>query len=118
MLAGITRDSVITLAGDLGIDVEERDLPRESLYSADEVFITGTAAEVTPIRSVDRKPIGDGKPGPITRALQDAFFGLVRWPDRRSLALADSGHDESWTLPAAREKQGQGSLTFEREVAA
>jgi len=76
VLAGITRDSVITLAGTLGIVVEERDLPREALYSADEVFMTGTAAEITPIRSVDRKAIADGKPGPITRALQDAFFGL------------------------------------------
>jgi len=76
VLAGITRDSVITLAGTLGLVVEERDLPREALYAADEVFMTGTAAEITPIRSVDRKPVGDGKPGPITRELQDAFFGL------------------------------------------
>ena len=76
VLAGITRDSVITLAATLGIVVEERDLPREALYSADEVFMTGTAAEITPIRSVDRKAVGDGTPGPITRALQDAFFGL------------------------------------------
>jgi branched-chain amino acid aminotransferase len=85
ILAGITRDSVIALAGDLGVPVEERDLPREALYSADEVFMTGTAAEITPIRSVDRKPIANGKPGPITRALQDAFFGLFegRTPDRR-----------------------------------
>jgi branched-chain amino acid aminotransferase len=85
ILAGITRDSVIALAGDLGIAVEERDLPREALYSADEVFMTGTAAEITPIRSVDRKAIANGRPGPITRALQDAFFGLFegRTPDRR-----------------------------------
>ncbi|MGH8173627.1 MAG: branched-chain amino acid transaminase, partial [Rhodanobacteraceae bacterium] len=76
VLAGITRDSVITLAGTLGLVVEERDLPREALYSADEVFMTGTAAEITPIRSVDRKEVRDGKPGPITRLLQDAFFGL------------------------------------------
>ena len=67
---------MITLAADLGIEVEERDLPREALYSADEVFMTGTAAEITPVRSVDRKPVGTGKPGPITRALQQAFFGL------------------------------------------
>lgn len=84
ILAGITRDSVITLAADLGIEVDERDLPREALYAADEAFMTGTAAEITPIRSVDRKPIADGTPGPITRALQDAFFGLFegRTPDR------------------------------------
>ncbi|MEO5812973.1 MAG: branched-chain amino acid transaminase [Rhodanobacter sp.] len=76
ILAGITRDSVLTLADDLGLVVEERDLPREALYSADEAFMTGTAAEITPIRSVDRKAVGKGAPGPITRALQDAFFGL------------------------------------------
>jgi branched-chain amino acid aminotransferase len=76
VLAGITRDSVITLAATFGLVIEERDLPREALYAADEVFMTGTAAEITPIRSVDRKAVGDGKPGPITRALQDAFFGL------------------------------------------
>ncbi|TAL71788.1 MAG: branched-chain amino acid transaminase [Rhodanobacter sp.] len=76
ILAGITRDSVLTLAAELGIAVEERDLPREALYSADEVFMTGTAAEITPVRSVDRKQVGGGKPGEITRALQKAFFGL------------------------------------------
>jgi len=76
ILAGITRDSVITLAEELGLRVEERDMPREALYSADEIFMTGTAAEITPVRSVDRKPIGSGQPGPITRSLQQAFFGL------------------------------------------
>jgi branched-chain amino acid aminotransferase len=76
ILAGITRDSVITLAAEMGLVLEERDLPREALYSADEIFMTGTAAEITPVRSVDRKAVGSGKPGPITRALQDAFFGL------------------------------------------
>ena len=76
ILAGITRDTVITLARDLGYKVEERDLPREALYTSDEVFMTGTAAEITPVRSVDRKPVGTGKPGPMTRALQKAFFGL------------------------------------------
>lgn len=76
ILGGITRDSVITLAGELGIPVEERDLPREALYTADEVFMTGTAAEITPVRSVDRKPVGQGKPGPVTCGLREAFFGL------------------------------------------
>lgn len=76
ILSGITRDSVIELATNLGIAVEERDLPREALYGAEEVFMTGTAAEITPVRSVDRKTVGDGKPGAITRALRDAFFGL------------------------------------------
>jgi branched-chain amino acid aminotransferase len=76
ILAGITRDSVLALAQDLGIDVIEQVLPREFLYFADEVFMTGTAAEITPVRSVDRKPVGTGQPGTITRALQKAFFGL------------------------------------------
>ena len=76
ILAGITRDSVMALASDLGFVVEERDLPREALYTADEIFMTGTAAEITPVRSVDRKAVGGGTPGPITRALQQAFFGL------------------------------------------
>jgi branched-chain amino acid aminotransferase len=76
ILAGITRDTVITLAGKQGFVVEERDMPREALYTADEVFMVGTAAEITPVRSVDRKPVGEGRPGPITKALQKAFFGL------------------------------------------
>ncbi len=76
ILAGITRDSILCLAQDLGIDVVEQALPREFLYFADEVFMTGTAAEVTPVRSVDRKPVGKGQPGDVTRALQKAFFGL------------------------------------------
>ncbi|MFT3792455.1 MAG: branched-chain amino acid transaminase [Rudaea sp.] len=76
ILAGITRDTVITLAAKLGYEVAERDLPREALYTADEVFMVGTAAEVTPVRSVDRKPVGEGKPGPITKAIQKSFFGL------------------------------------------
>lgn len=76
ILAGITRDTVITLADKLGCKVEERDMPREALYTADEVFMVGTAAEITPVRSVDRKPVGAGKPGPITKAIQKAFFGL------------------------------------------
>lgn len=85
ILAGITRDSVLTLAADLGIEIVEQNLPREFLYFADEVFMTGTAAEVTPVRSVDRKPVGAGKPGEITRALQKAFFGLFdgTTPDTR-----------------------------------
>jgi branched-chain amino acid aminotransferase len=85
ILAGITRDSVLALAKDQGIEVVEQVLPREFLYFADEVFMTGTAAEITPVRSVDRKPVGSGQPGPITRALQKAFFGLFdgTTPDRR-----------------------------------
>ena len=76
ILGGITRDAAMTLARDLGYQIVERDMPRELLYMADEIFLTGTAAEVTPVRSVDRLPVGEGKPGPITKAIQNAFFGL------------------------------------------
>ncbi|MEZ5499593.1 MAG: branched-chain amino acid transaminase [Steroidobacteraceae bacterium] len=76
VLAGITRDSVICLAREAGIEVRETTIPREMLYLADELFMTGTAAEVTPVRSVDRLMIGDGKRGPVTKLLQGAFFGL------------------------------------------
>ena len=76
VLPGITRDAVVTLARGLGYEVREQTLPREALHLADEVFMTGTAAEVTPVRSVDRKPVGDGRRGPVTTAVQRAFFGL------------------------------------------
>ena len=76
ILAGITRDSVIRLACTLGIEVREQPLSRESVYLADELFFTGTAAEITPIRSVDDLEIGSGGCGPVTRKLQSAFFGL------------------------------------------
>lgn len=84
ILNGITRDTVMRLAKDADITVVERHLPREYLYFADEVFMCGTAAEITPIRSVDGKPVGTGKPGPLTRRIQDLFFGLFdgRTPDR------------------------------------
>jgi branched-chain amino acid aminotransferase len=84
VLAGITRDSVLTLARHLGLSVVEQALPRELLYIADEVFFTGTAAEVTPIRSVDRIPVADGNPGPITKQLADEFMGIANGlkPDR------------------------------------
>ena len=77
ILPGITRDTVLTLARRLDIPVEEKALPREALYLADEVFFTGTAAEVTPIRSVDRVTIGRGKRGPVTGELQKAFFDVI-----------------------------------------
>lgn len=76
VLGGLTRDTVIRLARERDIEVREMALPRELLYIADEAFFTGTAVEVTPIRSVDRIPVGTGKRGPITEALQTAFFGL------------------------------------------
>ncbi|MDX1439418.1 MAG: branched-chain amino acid transaminase [Rubricoccaceae bacterium] len=78
ILPGITRSSIITLARDRGYQVEEKLLPREALYLADEIFFTGTAAEVTPIRSVDHHVIGEGKRGPVTTELQEAFFDIVR----------------------------------------
>jgi branched-chain amino acid aminotransferase len=83
-LSGITRDSVLTIARHLGLPVTEQSLPRELLYIADEVFFTGTAAEVSPIRSVDRVVIGDGKPGEITKKIADEFFGIANGlkPDR------------------------------------
>jgi branched-chain amino acid aminotransferase len=76
LLSGITRNTVMTLAREQGIDVREIAMPREMLYLADELFFTGTAAEITPVRSVDRIAIGIGKRGPITEKLQRAFFGL------------------------------------------
>jgi branched-chain amino acid aminotransferase len=84
VLPGITRDCIIKLAGDLGIPLREQIIPREMLYIADEVFFTGSAAEVTPIRSVDHIPVGKGKPGSITLNLQKAFFDVVegRQPDK------------------------------------
>ena len=78
VLWGITRESVITIAEDLGFEVREQVLPRESLYLADEVFFVGTAVEVTPIRSVDRIPIGKGRRGPITEKIQQRFFQIVK----------------------------------------
>jgi branched-chain amino acid aminotransferase len=77
VLPGITRDTVVTLARELGIDIVETVIPREMLYIADELFFTGTAAEVTPIRSVDKIQIGTGRRGPVTEKLQTAFFNLV-----------------------------------------
>ena len=76
LLPGITRDTIMTLARELGYTVKEEALPREALYLADEIFMTGTAAEVTPVRSVDKMPVGAGCRGPITEQLQKAFFGL------------------------------------------
>ncbi len=78
VLGGITRDAVIQLAGDLGIPAAEAPIPREMLYIADEVFLTGTAAEITPVRSVDHIRVGAGRRGPVTGRLQDEFLGIVR----------------------------------------
>ena len=95
ILPGITRDTVLTLCRELGIQVEEQDVPREMLYLADEVFFVGTAAEVTPLRTIDRIPVGDGRRGPITERIQQEFFAIVegKKPDR---------HGWFTPVPAAR----------------
>jgi branched-chain amino acid aminotransferase len=84
ILHGITRDSVMRIARDLELEVVECTMPREMLYIADELFFTGTAAEITPIKSVDRIPVGEGKPGPITLAIQEQYMGIAtdKLPDR------------------------------------
>jgi len=76
ILAGLTRDMVMKLAQSIGLDVVEENIPREMLYIAEEVFLTGTAAEITPVRSVDRIAVGNGTRGPVTARLQEQFFGL------------------------------------------
>ncbi|GLP95254.1 branched-chain amino acid transaminase [Paraferrimonas sedimenticola] len=76
ILPGITRDTIMTLAQEAGFKVVEQAMPRESMYLADEIFMTGTAAEIVPVRSVDQIPVGEGKRGPITAQMQKAFFGL------------------------------------------
>jgi branched-chain amino acid aminotransferase len=94
ILNGITRDSVIRIARDKGFEVREQVLPREFLYVCDELFFCGTAAELSPIRSVDRIPVGSGAVGPITRAIQAEYLGIARG------RLADR-HDWLTPLPAA-----------------
>jgi len=96
ILAGITRDTVLTLARELGIPVREERVPREALYAADEIFFSGTAAEVTAVRSVDGVVLGDGRRGPVTARLQRAFFATVRGEaeDRRGwLTYVDDAPD-------------------------
>lgn len=84
ILHGITRDTVRQIAEDIGIEVVEQTIPREMLYIADELFFTGTAVEITPIRSVDKVPVGAGKPGPVTMAIQKEYLGIAagKIPDR------------------------------------
>lgn len=84
VLPGITRNSIVTIAQDLGFQVREEVLPREMLYIADEAFFVGTAAEITPIRTVDKITVGNGRRGPITESLQNAFFDIINGekPDR------------------------------------
>jgi branched-chain amino acid aminotransferase len=107
LLEGITRDCVVRIARDLGITVSEQQVPRELLYMADEIFFTGTAAEVTPVRSVDRIVIGQGTSGPMTRTLQERLLGIAhgRLPDTygwrrlvRSAKTADRPEEEVATV--------------------
>jgi branched-chain amino acid aminotransferase len=90
VLPGITRDTIVTLAKRLGIPLIETIVPREMLYIADEVFFSGTAAEITPIRSIDKITVGNGRRGPVAEALQKEFFGVINGtrPD-----------DEKWLSP-------------------
>ena len=86
ILPGITRDSVLTIFHDMGVEVRFETIARDMLYLADEVFFTGTAAEITPVRSIDRLQVGDGKRGPLTKAAQDQFFAITSGeaPDRHN----------------------------------
>ncbi len=83
VLAGITRDSVLKIARDLGVTVKEEKFTRDAMYLADELFMTGTAAEVTPVREVDNRRIGKGEPGPVTKRIQETFFRTVRGEESR-----------------------------------
>lgn len=85
ILSGITRDCVFTLAAEMGYRVVEDRFTRDELYIADEAFFTGTAAEITPIREVDDRAIGEGKPGPVTKAIQDAYFKAVHGEDEKHM---------------------------------
>jgi branched-chain amino acid aminotransferase len=111
ILVGITRNSVLQLAKDLDLRVREEVIPRDMLYVAEEVFFVGTAVEISPITSIDRIDIGDGKRGPITKALQDEFFGIVegKKPDRHGWLTpvteekTESARGAAASAPAARE---------------
>ncbi len=94
ILGGITRDSILVIARELGIPCQEQAIPRETLYTADELFFTGTAAEVTPIRSVDRILVGSGKAGPMTLALQQRFMAIAQ-------GQVDDTHGWLTRVPAA-----------------
>jgi branched-chain amino acid aminotransferase len=83
ILAGITRDTAIQLLREQGVEVREEAIARDELYMADEVFLTGTAAEITPVRDIDHRKIGRGEAGPVTRRLQETFFGVVKGNDAK-----------------------------------
>ncbi|HEX5061893.1 MAG TPA: branched-chain amino acid transaminase [Kofleriaceae bacterium] len=83
ILAGITRDTAITLLREQGVEVREEAVARDELYTADEVFLTGTAAEITPVRDIDHRKVGRGEAGPVTRRLQESFFSVVKGSDAK-----------------------------------
>src|SRR5207249_4460328 len=83
VLGGITRQAILRLLGDLGVAVREERFTRDEVYLADEAFLTGTAAEVTPVRELDDRRVGNGTPGPVTRQLQELFFAIVRGREDR-----------------------------------
>jgi branched-chain amino acid aminotransferase len=83
ILAGITRDTTIQLLREQGVEVREEQIARDELYTADEVFLTGTAAEITPVRDIDHRKIGRGEAGPVTRRLQESFFSVVKGNDAK-----------------------------------
>ncbi len=95
ILVGVTRGAVIELAGELGLAVHERRIDRSESYVAEEVFLCGTGVQIAPVTSIDRRPVGDGKPGPVTRQLQDAYLGAVRGDER----AAGAGGHRSWRTP-------------------
>ena len=99
ILSGITRASVLQLARDLGIPRKRRVIPRGALYTADEMFFTGTAAEVTPIRSVDHIPVGEGRPGPITRRLLEEYMAIVQGQIEDRHGWLTYVHDEAQAEP-------------------
>jgi branched-chain amino acid aminotransferase len=107
VLPGITRDSVMTIARDLGYEVREEVLQREALYIADELFFAGTAAEITPIRSVDKVVVGPGKCGPITKSIQTRFFDIVEG------RVADTHNWLTYVYPGA---SGADTKTREKVV--
>ncbi|ELR63125.1 Branched-chain amino acid aminotransferase [Photobacterium marinum] len=95
ILPGITRDSIVTLAKELGYEIREENIAREALYLADEVFMTGTAAEIVPVRSVDQITVGEGKRGPITEHIQSTFFGLFNGQTEDKWGWLDPVYPES-----------------------
>ena len=104
VLPGITRDTVMTLARENGIPIEEQRFSRDELYIADEAFFTGTAAEVTPIREVDGRAIGKGEPGPVTRKLKDKFFEVVKGLNSKHLDWLDPYEPAGGTPPKESKK--------------